>query len=242
MSVREVRKRAKPADGREMPVSSKQTLIKRILGNKGIYWPTSDEDDILVNHDDALVEFGRSNAPQWSIRRESIYKMGGDLRPATNDVIRNRRIDLFAHNDNEGDDRRVAILVVGPYSVREYYSRRHVDWVLIAVAATHFYANVALFFSDDADIAPFQRWLRIQDPRAELKISLVRETDAGFRIVARSEARNRGVADNAEGSKEGANNEEHGEEAQESMPEEDVVAVISLEEGIGEPKPEMPED
>jgi hypothetical protein len=212
LSVRQVKEGARAAQVQNTSTYSKKEFIDRITRKRELYWPRSETKRILDDYTRFQIELNSVEIGKISTFKYDNYRFGGDIYVVPNYVLRNKRIDLFA-----GDgDWRVAILVVGPYRVSEYYSRRHVDWLLLAVAAAHFFKRVALFFCEGADIKPFRRWLANEDSANQLDISLVRETKAGeFQIVGRSEASEESVSSESAGSEQVPQGEtaEHNDEA-----------------------------
>jgi hypothetical protein len=182
MSINQAKRAAADARGAGVRGSPKLTFVARILSRRGLYWW---KQNLLTLADaNAALEHCRDTGESWTKFQNDAFRMGGKLTAATTEVVRSHRVDLFA-----GDAaRRVAILVVGPYQLSKYYTKLHIDWLLLAIGVSYFYNNVALFFPPEGIVRPFQRWMRLHDPEMQLSILLVRETlDGDFQEIERGD-------------------------------------------------------
>jgi hypothetical protein len=182
MSINQAKRAAADARGAGVRGSPRLTFVARILNRRGLYWRT--QNFLTLADANFALAHCKDTGESWTKYQNDAFRMGGKLSAAATIIARSHRVDLFA-----GDAaRRVAILVIGPYQLDKYYTKLHIDWLLLAIGVSYFYNNVALFFPPEGIVHPFQRWLRQHDPEMQLSIHLVRETpDGDFQVIERGD-------------------------------------------------------
>jgi hypothetical protein len=155
-------------------ISGKASFLKKIGTMRGLYWRDSEGQLDIADQLTVEKEFEKRKMSEdidWMNFVTTAYDFGGLFADPTPDERRNHRVDLFAGSE----ERRVALLAVGPYSTRESYVSRYPDWLLKSVGVAKLHNRSALILPRNCPSSFFQKWLKDKGPLGKLNVYLVRE-------------------------------------------------------------------
>lgn len=138
------------------PQTPKAIWLRSLLAKKGYLWGAPRPGDLPfeVGLDFAAPDFDLPKLLRLEGRVSRFPTMVGGYFSLPHPNDRNFKVDLFAGEH----ERRVALLLVGPYANPRHYIDRAADWMLKASGLAHFYPHAGLLLPEPCDLHAYTSW------------------------------------------------------------------------------------